>query len=523
MTTRIADVIILGAGIAGTTLALALRRQGLDVHLIDRHTHPRFATGESTLPTTSFWMKLIAERWKVPELHYIATASSLNEHVSPTSGMKKNVGFVYHRQRRTTPLHSVYIPIQGAATGGYGESHLFRQDVDAYLYHEAIAAGVRGSVDTEIRSIKIHRAWIALTTAQGHTYRARFVADASGYGSVLSKKLKLRKTRPSLRTRSRALFTHMSDVKPFDAFYSSPTRDDRWHNGTLHHFFDGGWLWVIPFDNHPRSKNRLCSVGLNLDLDRHPDQKQRTGADEWTVFLRRFPSIGQQFRDAKAVRGWTVTKRLQYENKQTVGDRYWISPQAGGNVDALYSRGLLHTFQGMAAAIQLILKAFRDNEFTRERLLPLEDQQRNLLRSHDALVYGSYICSRDARLLFDRWIPTWIGYDQLAIMHVFPHLARYADSGKVRHLDFDRAHPERCFVRYEDSMDVLDRCVLIAEAVERGRMSIGQASQKLQEHGATIRDYVIQARETLAQDNATRWQSVRKGLKKMGLENYWQR
>jgi Luciferase-like monooxygenase len=51
------------------------------------------------------------------------------------------------------------------------------------------------------------------------------------------------------RTDSRTLFTHMRGVRPYDVVEESSGQPNLWHQGTLHHLFDGGWLWVIPFGN----------------------------------------------------------------------------------------------------------------------------------------------------------------------------------------------------------------------------------------------------------------------------------
>ena len=59
------DVVILGAGLAGTTLAACLARQGARVLILDAASHPRFAIGESTIPYTSMLMRLVAERYDV--------------------------------------------------------------------------------------------------------------------------------------------------------------------------------------------------------------------------------------------------------------------------------------------------------------------------------------------------------------------------------------------------------------------------------------------------------------------------
>ncbi|HYX23886.1 MAG TPA: FAD-dependent oxidoreductase, partial [Thermoanaerobaculia bacterium] len=44
------DVAVLGSGIAGSTLAAILGRQGFRVLLLEKGTHPRFAVGEAMQP-----------------------------------------------------------------------------------------------------------------------------------------------------------------------------------------------------------------------------------------------------------------------------------------------------------------------------------------------------------------------------------------------------------------------------------------------------------------------------------------
>ena len=46
--------------------------------------------------------------------------------------------------------------------------------------------------------------------------------------------------------------TPLEQVDPDARPYSHPYRMSE---GTLHHMFDGGWMWVIPFNNHPEHTN----------------------------------------------------------------------------------------------------------------------------------------------------------------------------------------------------------------------------------------------------------------------------
>ena len=165
--------------------------------------------------------------------------------------------------------------------------------------------------------------------------------DAGGYRSLLAQQYGLRSH--DLRTHSRAIFTHMIDVPDFhDAV--RPQNDYGFPfsmaEGTLHHVFRGGWLWVIPFNNYAGSTNPLCSVGLMLDPRLYPDRPDVSAEEEFFAFIERFPGIAQHLRGGKAVRPWTRTGRIQYSSTRVVGDRFCLLGHAAGFVDPLFSKGL---------------------------------------------------------------------------------------------------------------------------------------------------------------------------------------
>src|SRR4051812_238930 len=92
------DVVIIGTGIGGTVLGAILARHNLRVILIDSGTHPRFAVGESTIATTTQTLEVLALRYDVPELNHLTSIAEVSEHVQPSCGVKRNFGFVYHRE-----------------------------------------------------------------------------------------------------------------------------------------------------------------------------------------------------------------------------------------------------------------------------------------------------------------------------------------------------------------------------------------------------------------------------------------
>ena len=114
-------------------LGTILAYKGAKVVIIDAGTHPRFALGESTVRHTFRMIKIMAERFGVPEFKTeFNSGEQLHKHVSNRFGVKKNFGFVYHRPgEHQRPAEATQLVIPPYREGF--EAHLFRQDTDQYL------------------------------------------------------------------------------------------------------------------------------------------------------------------------------------------------------------------------------------------------------------------------------------------------------------------------------------------------------------------------------------------------------
>ncbi|WP_262386751.1 FAD-dependent monooxygenase [Streptomyces sp. TRM49041] len=392
------DVAVLGAGMAGGTLGAVLARNGVKVLLIDAGVHPRFAVGESTIPYTSTLTRIIAERYDVPEIAPLAGFRGIQEKVSPMSGRKQNFGFVYHQEGRPQDpekVNQLVVP-EWQRT----ESHLFRQDIDAYLFHLAAVYGAEPRLATRIQDIETGEDGVLLRSDRGEEFHAEYLVDCSGFRSPVADAFGLREEPTRARHHSRTLFTHMVNVTPFDdtEAASAHKQPSPWHHGTLHHVFDGGWLWVIPFDNHEDAMSPLCSVGLTLDERVFP-KPDMPPQEEFDAFLRRFPQIAEQFTDARAVRPWVATGRLQYSATRTVGERYCLTAHAAGFIDALYSRGLTNTLEVVNSLAWRLIEASRDGDWSTERFMYIDSLQQGLFDVHDDLVYSSFVGFRH----YDLW------------------------------------------------------------------------------------------------------------------------
>ncbi|OZM83066.1 NAD(P)/FAD-dependent oxidoreductase [Pseudonocardia sp. MH-G8] len=475
------DVAILGAGIAGSLLACVLARNGVRVLLLDAGTHPRFAVGESTIPYTSVLLKLVAERYQVPEIRHLASFHALRQHVTDSGGLKRNFGFVYHRQgrpQRPEEINQFVIPKLL-----HHESHLFRQDVDAYLTNVAVRYGATLHQHVRIEDIDIDGAGVHLGGARGEEFHARYLVDCSGFRSPVAAKFGLREEPSRLRHHSRSLFTHMIGVQPFDdvmtprGAYRNPSP---WHHGTLHHVFDGGWLWVIPFDNHPESKNPLCSVGLTLDPRRFGDLGGGGPEAEFDAFLRRFPDIARQFRTAQTVRPWVSTGRLQYSSTRTVGDRFCITSHAAGFIDALFSRGLTNTLEVVNALGYRLIEACKDDDFSAARFRFVEDLEQGLVDANDDMVHGAFVGFRDYQLwnaTFRTWaISTVLGTFMLE--GVYDRLRRTGSDRELRDLEHAK-YVGSPFPTHAGCNEMLQRTSATCQEVDRGELDAAVAAGRI--------------------------------------------
>ena len=268
------DVAIIGSGFSGSSLAAILARHGQRVVVFEAKSHPKFAIGESMILETSEVLRATAALFDVPELAYFSSENYFK--LAGTShGVKRHFSYLHHTPGQPQDKrHSLQAVIPRQPHGH--EMHLFRQDTDAFLTATAVAYGAEVLQETPVKEIELDAAGATVVTAKGERYRASYVVDAGGFRSILAERFGLRDM--EMRTHSRTIFTHMVNVPCYNDVGGSVQEYGipyRLSEGTLHHIFRGGWLWVIPFNNHPQATNPLCSVGLLLDPRIHPISARR--------------------------------------------------------------------------------------------------------------------------------------------------------------------------------------------------------------------------------------------------------
>ena len=460
---------------------MILAKNDLDVLMIEAKKHPRFAIGEAMLPLSAVWMWIVGEYFDIPEINYLSDANKVVDNITSSCGVKHSVGFVYHEQNqpfRGEHAHQLVPPEMPF----YKESHLVREHIDHYLVQSAETYGVEYVDETPITDVELNEESVTVTTTQ-ETVSGAFFIDATGGNSILAEKMGYRDETPDLETNTRAIFTHIQGLEPFDDLLDDedhPGQTNQLHEGTLHHVFDGGWMWVIPFDNFERSEETKASVGLMLDRDAYPRDETLDAEEEFYEIISAYPDIERHLGPVEPVMPWIRTDRLQRSSSRSTGHRHLLTNHTYGFVDPLYSQGLIHTFESVFKSTNLLLEAFEEDDFSVDRFTPIDDLHRKQLATADRLVSNGYKSTREFEL-WNAWTQVILAESVLPDLYIQRYCLKYLTSGDTAEFDhlLDETRPgdDAPFAAEKDVL--LERSSDALDAYMAGEMSANQAAQPI--------------------------------------------
>ena len=363
--TAAVDVVVLGSGFAGSILAMILQRQGRDVLVIDKASHPRFAIGESSTPTANMVLASLAKQYDLPRLEPLTKYGTWQAtYPELTCGLKR--GFSYFKHNPNTPFqpsddHSHELLVAANSDDRVSDTQWFRAEVDAFLATEVRAAGIRLWEETDIGGLSPHSGggWCLTGRRDGQPIEvtAAFVVDASGPAGVVPRALGIRDQQELCQTNSRTVFGHFRSVASWQEMVAAlgcRTSDHPFpcDHAAQHQILDEGWMWLLRFENG------VTSAGLVLDATRSSQAPSLSPQAEWQQSLERYPSLLQMFARATQVDppGPLVRiARLQRRWQRIVGSNWAALPHTAGFIDPLHSTGIAQSLCGverLAAVLQ---------------------------------------------------------------------------------------------------------------------------------------------------------------------------
>ena len=175
--------------------------------------------------------------------------------------------------------------------------------------------------------------------------RPRFVVDATGPRGFLGRVLGLDGGGFDGYPGTQALYSHFTGVARCADMPEFATRSGAppypIDAAALHHVFDGGWMWVLRFDNGVTSAGVAVTDALAAEL------RLADGEPAWHRLLARYPSVAAQFAEARPIRGFTWMPRLAWRAASASGERWAMLPSAAAFIDPLFSTGIPLTLLGV--------------------------------------------------------------------------------------------------------------------------------------------------------------------------------
>jgi tetracycline 7-halogenase / FADH2 O2-dependent halogenase len=336
---------------------MAARRVGLSVVMIERGRHPRFSIGESTTPLTNLLLEEICDEFQMPELRSLSKWGTWqDEHSGIPCGLKRGFTFFKHELGQRFPADpgaalARQLMVGASPNERVADTHWFRPEFDRYLAGRAVALGVDYRDETLLHTAAEEPGQVVLSgqrAGRAFELSADFVIDASGPRGFLHKAMRLEEKPVEGFPPTQALYAHFEGVATLPAAFTPGTPPFPPEQAAVHHVFDGGWIWVLRFNNG------ITSAGV-VAVDAVAERlKFRSGQEGWSNVMRELPSVGEQFASARATMPFVWQPRTSFQSAQVAGKRWALLPSAAGVIDPLLSTGFPLALLGVQRLARLM-------------------------------------------------------------------------------------------------------------------------------------------------------------------------
>jgi FADH2 O2-dependent halogenase len=352
------DVAIVGSGFGGSLLAMIAHQLGRSVILLEKGKHPRFAIGESSTPLSNILLEQLTTRYRLPNLTPLSKWGSW-EKANPqiACGLKRGFTFYHHTLGAPStpdPDHQSQLLVAASPHDAIADTHWYRADVDHFFARQAQQIGVRYLDEVNLQSVTESDSGISVTGSRGNqtiSIGAQFLIDATGPRGFLHRALEIPELELPDFPATQALFSHFTGVAQIaDGMLRDPAPNPPYpvDDAAVHHVFEGGWIWVLKFNNG------ITSAGVAATDQLADRLRFSEGETAWHRLLDLLPAVKEQFAAAQANRPFTRMPRVAFRSKHIAGKRWAMLPSAAGFVDPLLSTGFPLTLLGVWRLAEII-------------------------------------------------------------------------------------------------------------------------------------------------------------------------
>ncbi|KFE68365.1 tryptophan 7-halogenase [Hyalangium minutum] len=344
------DLIVVGGGPAGSSLAAFVAQQGHRVLLLEKEKFPRYQIGESLLPST---------------VQGICKLLGVYEEIHQAGFTTKNGGTLkWGRSPEPWTFNFRDTPLLGGAFGRGYAFQVERAKFDNILLQNAKRKGavvreqqtVRGVIEENGRVVGLR---YEDETGQPREVRGRYVADASGNTGTL--------------------YTHVGE-RVWSKFFRNLAIFAYWRGGKrlpapnqgniLTAAFKEGWFWYIPLTHN----SDLTSVGAVVPVE-SADRIRELGHEKaYLEFIRQSPIISEYLANAQRIEDHELYGKIRIRRDWSyMNSRFWrpgmvLLGDTACFVDPLLSSGVhLATYSALLASRSI--NTFLRGEVNEERCM----------------------------------------------------------------------------------------------------------------------------------------------------------
>jgi len=318
------DVLVIGGGPAGSTIAALLAQEGRNVVLLEKHHHPRFHIGESLLPGNVELFERLGVREQVEK---IGMPKFGIEFVPPDLDYCSYVDF-----------SEGWDPKKDSAW------QVRRSELDELLFRNAARRGALTLEGAKVRRVDFDAEGAtveaSLDSGEARQWRARFVVDASGRDTFLASKFGCKQKNADHN--STALFGHFRNARRLEG---------RREGNISICWFEHGWFWFIPLADGTTSVGAVC-------WPYYLKARTKPLKDYFYDTIALCPELHDRLKNAELVDDAVhATGNFSYSSTHATGDRYLLVGDAYTFIDPMFSSGVFLAMQSAFDGAKVVATA----------------------------------------------------------------------------------------------------------------------------------------------------------------------
>lgn len=342
------DVIIIGGGPAGSTLASYLAKAGFKATIFEAANHPRPHVGESMVMSS---VRVFEEIGFLPvmEAEGFIRKYGASWHPIMTNG-EAAIWFNEFPQERINQDYTY---------------HVDRSKLDLLMLKHAESLGAKVYQGVTVKKVLFdennYATGVRIRVAdQEMDVPARIVVDASGRHTLLGRQLKVKKNDP------------IFDQFAVHAWFENVDKGNSDTADFIHIYFlpvQRGWAWQIPITEE------ITSMGIVAEKEVFREAKLEP-ADYFNKFVNSNPDLARAMANARRVNEFKLEGDYSYKMDTFAGNGFVMIGDAARFVDPIFSSGVSVALYSAKYSFERIQYAFETGDFSEAALKPYEHKLR---------------------------------------------------------------------------------------------------------------------------------------------------